>query len=289
MSRRTSLADSSCAIAQTLDLVGDWWTLLIVRDTARGLHRFEELRAELGVSRKVLTERLAMLVDHGVLAKRPYSARPPRHEYVLTDLGRGLLPVLVALQDFGDRHLLGDGTVTATAEPGSAEAARVRALVGTRIPGLSSFDPIAPTPWTVLYCYPATGLPGAAAIPGGVGCTLEACSFRDRLDSFTRLGASVKGVSTQSAAEQEAFAADNRIRFPLLSDAGLELAGALRLPTFRAAGSVRLKRLTLIADSSRVVREVLYPITDVTGGVEDALSAVERLAGDLASASSSSA
>lgn len=277
MARRSSLADSSCAIAQTLDVVGDWWTLLIVRDTARGIHRFEELRAELGVSRKVLTERLAMLVEHGILDRRPYSEHPPRHDYVLTELGRGLLPVLVALQDFGDRHLLGDGTVTATTEPGSPEAARVRGLVGTRIPELSGLEPVAGTPWTVLYCYPATGLPGAGAIPGGVGCTLEACSFRDRLDEFTRLGASVRGVSTQSASEQAAFAEDNRIRFPLLSDASLELAGALRLPTFRAAGSVRLKRLTLVVDADRVVREVLYPITDVTGGVEDALAAVGRL------------
>lgn len=277
MARRTRLAESDCSIAQTLDLVGDWWTLLIIRDTARGIARFEELRAGLGVSRKVLTERLAMLVDSGLLAKREYHAHPPRYEYVLTPLGRGLLPVLVALQDFGDRHLLGDGTATATAAPGSAEAARVHALVGTRVPELSTVDPVADAPFTVLYCYPANGLPGAAAIPGGIGCTLEACTFRDRLGEFEALGAAVYGVSTQSPEEQRRFADENRIGFPLVSDAALELAGALRLPTFRAAGAVRLKRLTLVVDRERVVRGVLYPVADVTGGVEDALDMVRGL------------
>ncbi len=68
MPRRTSLADADCSIAQALDVVGDWWTLLIVRDTARGVHRFDALQQELGVSRKVLTERLRLLVELGVLA-----------------------------------------------------------------------------------------------------------------------------------------------------------------------------------------------------------------------------
>lgn len=115
MDRTTRLQDPACAIAQALDVVGDWWSLLVLRDVARGLHRFEELRASLGVSRKVLTERLGDLVGHRVLERRPYTDRPPRSEYVLTDLGRGLLPVLVALQDWGGpvadgrRHGDGDG------------------------------------------------------------------------------------------------------------------------------------------------------------------------------------
>ena len=112
---------------------------------ARGLHRFEELRAELGVSRKVLTERLQRLVDDGVLERRQYSDRPPRYEYRLTPRGRGALPILVALQDWGDRWLLGDGTNTATAGTGTAEVRRVQSLVGTRIPELASFEPIAAT------------------------------------------------------------------------------------------------------------------------------------------------
>jgi DNA-binding HxlR family transcriptional regulator/peroxiredoxin len=271
MARRTRLDDAECAIAQALDVVGDWWSLLVLRDVARGLHRFEELRAELGVSRKVLTERLHKLVDHGVLERRAYSDRPPRSEYVLTPLGRGALPILVALQDWGDRWLLGDGTTTATTEPGTAGAHRVHALVGRRVPILKGFEPVAPSPFTVLYCYPGTRMPGASEVPGAVGCTLESCTYRDRLAEFDALGAAVRGVSTQRPAEQAAFAAAERIQFPLLSDAELELTTALRLPTFRAGGTVRLKRLTLVVDAERTVRGVLYPVPDVTGSVEDAL------------------
>lgn len=277
MPRRTRLSDADCAIAQTLDVVGDWWTLLIVRDIARGRHRFEELRAELGISRKVLTERLNMLTDNEILRRELYREHPPRYEYRLTETGHGLLPVLAALQDFGDRWLLGDGSLTATAEPGSAEAARVHALTGTVIPRLDP-DPIAATAWTVVYFYPATGLPDAADIPGGPGCTVESCTYRDRLDEFTALDATVHGVSTQRPAEQARFAAANRIPFRLYSDAELRLATALRLPTFRAAGVRRIKRLTLIADRDRRVRDVLYPIPDAGGSVDEALTACRRLA-----------
>lgn len=85
------------------------------------------------------------------------------------------------------------------------------------------------------------------------------------------------GVSTQRPDEQAAFAAASQIPFPLLSDAELLLTAALRLPTFRAAGVDRLKRLTLIIDRNRVLRSVLYPITDITGSVVDVLEHVERL------------
>jgi DNA-binding HxlR family transcriptional regulator/peroxiredoxin len=271
---RSRSVDPHCAIAQALDVVGDWWSLLVLRDVARGRYRFDELCAELGVSRKVLTERLNSLVHHGVLERRRYHDRPARYEYRLTELGSGALPILAALQDWGDRWLLGDGTTTATTSPGSAEARRVHALVGTRVPGLSRIDPVADAPLTVVYCYPGTGMPGAADIPGAVGCTLESCTYRDRLAEFRDLGAEVIGVSTQRAAEQATFARAQRIRFPLLSDVDLELTTALRLPTFRAAGAVRLKRLTLIVDAGRTVRGVLYPIPDVTGSVDEALKLV---------------
>jgi DNA-binding HxlR family transcriptional regulator/peroxiredoxin len=258
-------------------MVGDWWSLLLLRDVARGLHRFEELRIELGVSRKVLSERLHRLVEHGVLERHRYCERPPRYEYRLTPLGHGALPILVALQDWGDRWLLGDGTPSATTAPGSPEANRVHALVGTEIPTIAGFEPVTADPFTVLYCYPGTAMPGAAEIPGALGCTLESCTYRDRLAEFERLGAAVRGVSTQRPAEQAAFAAAERIQFPLLSDAELELTTALRLPTFRAGGTVRLKRLTLVVDVGRTVRGVLYPVPDVTGGVEDALRLVREL------------
>ena len=89
-------------------------------------------------------------------------------------------------------------------------------------------------------------------------------------------------MSTQPPAEQSAFAAEARVTFPLLSDAGLELTTALRLPTFRAGGTVRLKRLTLLVARDRTVRDVLYPIADVTGSVADALAMVRRAAAPAA-------
>uniref|UniRef100_A0AAU1LNY8 Winged helix-turn-helix transcriptional regulator n=1 Tax=Streptomyces sp. NBC_00148 TaxID=2903626 RepID=A0AAU1LNY8_9ACTN len=289
MPQRTSLADADCAIAQALDVVGDWWTLLIVRDTARGVHRFDALQQELGVSRKVLTERLRLLTEAGVLARHPYQDRPVRHEYRLTPRGRALLPVLIALQDWGDAWVLGEGETMATTAEDSREAARVHALVGTRLPELElpdhdgrSRDPVAGTPHTVLYCFPGAYArqdaypPGWAGIPGARGCTLESCTYRDQLAEFTEAGATVHGVSTQRPDEQKAFADKERLRFPLLSDAGLTLTAALRLPTFRAAGVSRLKRLTLVVDRDRTVVEALYPVTDIEASVQAALSAVRR-------------
>lgn len=293
MARRTSLEDSSCAIAQALDVVGDWWTLLIVRDTARGVHRFDDLQRELGLSRKVLTERLRLLVEADVLAKVPYQDRPVRHEYRLTPRGHALLPVLIALQDWGDTWILGDepGATTATAPEASTEARRVHELVGTKVPELRLLDdhgrprdPIADsTPCTVLYCFPGAYArtdaypPGWSDIPGTPGCTLESRTYRDRHAEFTEAGATVHGVSTQRPDEQRDFAAKEGLRLPLLSDADLDLAAALRLPTFRAAGASRLKRLTLVVDRDRVVRAAQYPVTDIEGSVEAALSTVNAL------------
>jgi len=144
-------------------------------------------------------------------------------------------------------------------------------------------DPVAPdTPYTVLYCFPGAYArpdaypPGWSQIPGSAGCTLESCTYRDRLAEFTAAGATVYGVSTQRSDEQREFAQAEGLGFSLLSDAGLSLITALRLPTFRAAGATRLKRLTLIVDRERVVRDVQYPITDVAGSVEAALESVRR-------------
>ncbi|MCC0098833.1 winged helix-turn-helix transcriptional regulator [Streptomyces flavotricini] len=287
MAQRTHLDDADCAIAQALDVVGDWWTLLIVRDAARGVHRFDAFQRELGVSRKVLAERLKLLVEAGVLTREPYQERPVRHEYRLTPRGRGLLPVLVALQDWGDTWVLGEGDMTATTEESSREAERVHALRGTRLPELvlpdrfgEVRDPVAHTPFTVLYCFPGAYAraesypPGWAGIPGAKGCTFESCTYRDQLAEFAAAGATVHGVSTQRPDEQREFAEAEGLRFPLLSDAELTLTAALRLPTFRAAGVSRLKRLTLVVDRERVVREVFYPIRDIEAGVAAALSAV---------------
>jgi DNA-binding HxlR family transcriptional regulator/peroxiredoxin len=289
--KRTDLSDASCAIAQALDVVGDWWTLLVVRDVAGGLHRFDSLQRETGISRKVLTERLGLLVAHGVLERRPYSEHPPRHEYHLTAKGRGLLPVLVALQDWGTRHVLGDGSLTATSAATSPEARRVQDLVGRRLdvaalPGADGnpTDPVGGTPWTVVYCFPGAEAPGGHGyppgwgdIPGAPGCTLESTTYRDRHADFAAAGATVHGVSTQRPDQLAAFAEHAGLPFALLSDTDLALATALRLPTFRAAGVDRLKRLTLLVDRAREVRAVLFPVTDPAGSVDDALSVVSSL------------
>ncbi|MCB5166843.1 winged helix-turn-helix transcriptional regulator [Streptomyces bambusae] len=287
MAQRTSLGDADCAIAQALDVVGDWWTLLVVRDAARGLSRFEEFQRELGVSRKVLTERLKLLVDAGVLSREPYQERPVRHAYRLTARGRALLPVLVALQDWGDTWVLGEGEATATAGAASREARRVHALPGTRLPELllpdqdgRLRDPVADTAHTVLYCFPGAYArvesypPGWGAIPGTRGCTLESGTYRDRLAEFTAAGATVAGVSTQRPDEQREFALTEGLGFGLFSDAGLTLTAALRLPTFRAAGVTRLKRLTLVVDRDRRIREVFYPVEDIEASVAATLASV---------------
>jgi len=103
--KRTSFAGMTCSVAQSLEVIGEWWTLLIVRDAFLGVRRFEEFQRRLGVSRNVLTQRLESLVASGVLETVPYSRRPPRREYRLTEKGRGLYPVIVGLRQWGDRWL----------------------------------------------------------------------------------------------------------------------------------------------------------------------------------------
>src|SRR3954453_19111544 len=99
----------NCSVARTLELVGERWTLLIIRDAFTGVRRFGDFAAHLGIARNVLQDRLERLVEEGVLRKVPYQERPLRHEYRLTDMGRDLWPTIVALLQFGDRHLAGDG------------------------------------------------------------------------------------------------------------------------------------------------------------------------------------
>src|SRR5919198_4018378 len=94
-----------CSIARALELVGERWTLLIVRDLVLGLSRFDEFLASLGVASNVLTDRLNRLVDEGIAERVRYSERPERFEYRLTRKGRELGPVLLALMQWGDRHL----------------------------------------------------------------------------------------------------------------------------------------------------------------------------------------
>jgi DNA-binding HxlR family transcriptional regulator len=97
-----------CSIARALEIVGDRWTLLVIRDAFLGIKRFQEFEEGLGVPKKVLTDRLQRLVEEGILERRPYQQRPERHEYVLTDKGRGLWRVLAHLLMWGDEHYAGE-------------------------------------------------------------------------------------------------------------------------------------------------------------------------------------
>jgi DNA-binding HxlR family transcriptional regulator len=95
-----------CPVASTLEIIGERWTILILRDVFLGIRRFEDLQRSLGVARNILQARLERLVEYGILVKRPYQERPLRHEYRLTEKGADLWPVLVTLVHWGDKHAI---------------------------------------------------------------------------------------------------------------------------------------------------------------------------------------
>lgn len=99
----SDFSEMDCSIARTLGLIGERWSLLVLRDAFYGLKRFEDFQHDLGIARNVLADRLKKLVDHGLLERRLYEDRPPRYEYRLTLKGRDLLPVLLSLMRWGDR------------------------------------------------------------------------------------------------------------------------------------------------------------------------------------------
>jgi DNA-binding HxlR family transcriptional regulator len=101
--KRTRLSDHPCSIARTLDVAGEWWTPLILRDVAYGVQRFAAIQEDLGISANVLADRLDTLVAEGILHRSVYQQRPERHEYRLTDKGADLIPALLALMQWGDR------------------------------------------------------------------------------------------------------------------------------------------------------------------------------------------
>ena len=104
--------EQNCSIARTLEIVGERWTLLILREAFVGTTRFDRFREHLGIARNILQSRLTLLVDEGLIARRAYQDRPPRFDYVLTEAGADLLPVMLALQQWGDRHRAPDGAPT---------------------------------------------------------------------------------------------------------------------------------------------------------------------------------
>jgi DNA-binding HxlR family transcriptional regulator len=102
MMKRTSFEGDECPVARALDVIGDWWSLLIIRDAWLGRRRFGEFQKSLGLAKNILTTRLRMLVDEGILSSVPASDGSAYQEYVLTDKGRGLFPVLVALRQWSE-------------------------------------------------------------------------------------------------------------------------------------------------------------------------------------------
>jgi DNA-binding HxlR family transcriptional regulator len=106
---RKSFSEMHCSVAQCLEVVGEWWSMLIVRDAFLGVRRFDHFQARLGISRNILNQRLSHLVEAGVFTKVPYSEHPPRFEYRLTDKGRDLWPVLTTMREWGDRHAAPEG------------------------------------------------------------------------------------------------------------------------------------------------------------------------------------
>lgn len=107
--RQTSFADMHCSLARSLQITGDWWSPLILRDLFLGLDRFEQLVTDLGISRNLLRDRLGVLIDGGVVARQQYQERPVRSRYVLTAAGADLVPVLLALTAWGDRWATPEG------------------------------------------------------------------------------------------------------------------------------------------------------------------------------------
>jgi DNA-binding HxlR family transcriptional regulator len=101
--KRTDLAHHPCSIARTLDVAGEWWTPLILRDVAYGVQRFGAIQEDLGISANVLSDRLETLVAEGILQRSLYQQRPERYEYALTEKGADLIPALLALMQWGDR------------------------------------------------------------------------------------------------------------------------------------------------------------------------------------------
>jgi DNA-binding HxlR family transcriptional regulator len=107
--QRTSFKEMHCSVAQCLEIVGEWWSLLIMRDVFMGVSRFDDFQSRLGISRNVLNQRLNHLVDAGVLKRVRYQDHPPRDDYRLTDKGRDLWPVITAMRQWGDEWAAPDG------------------------------------------------------------------------------------------------------------------------------------------------------------------------------------
>ena len=121
--QRKRFDSMTCPIARSLEHVGEWWSMLILRDAFAGLSRFDEFERSLGIAPNMLSRRLSGLVEAGLLEKRRYSERPPRDEYVLTDRGRDFRGVLLSLLAFGNHHFAPEGAQVMLVDAVSGEPA----------------------------------------------------------------------------------------------------------------------------------------------------------------------
>lgn len=136
--KRTNLGNMQCPVARSLERVGEWWSILILRDAVYGLKRFDEFQKSLDIAPNMLTRRLNGLVKAGLLKRQRYNDKPPRHEYVLTDLGRDFRPVLTVLLAWGNKHFAPEGAsvLLVDSETGAVvEPIVVDRVSGRRIPG----------------------------------------------------------------------------------------------------------------------------------------------------------
>lgn len=143
--QRTSFDAMACPIARSLGHVGEWWSMLILRDAFAGLTRFDAFQRSLGIAPNMLSRRLSGLVDSGLLERRRYSARPPRDEYVLTERGRDFHDVLIALLAYGNRHFAPEGASTVIVDTATGRLADP--VLVDRLSGRPLSDPaFAPAP-----------------------------------------------------------------------------------------------------------------------------------------------
>jgi len=137
--QRKSCGNMQCPIARSLERVGEWWSILILRDAFHGLRRFDEFQKSLDIAPNTLTRRLNALVDSGLLERRRYSERPPRDEYVLTERGRDFRPVLWALLAWGNKHMAPEGASVVVVD--SETGAEADPLLVDRLSGRPLVDP----------------------------------------------------------------------------------------------------------------------------------------------------
>jgi len=121
--QRKSFGSMTCPIARSLERVGEWWSILILRDAFRGLTRFDQFQKSLDIAPNILTRRLNALVESGLLERRAYCEHPPRYEYMLTERGRDFRPVLWALLAWGNRHFAPEGPSVVVVDTETGERA----------------------------------------------------------------------------------------------------------------------------------------------------------------------